>query len=93
MVPDMADEAIRLIEELSNSLQHEMAQLNKKLDHELGDVKNMLAQVLLAQKRHSALFAADAMAVRGMERSVMQHDEAIAALTRRLTDLENRTAQ
>ncbi|HZU28894.1 MAG TPA: hypothetical protein VFA04_25440 [Bryobacteraceae bacterium] len=89
----MADEAIRLIQELSNSLQHEMAQLNKKLDHELGDVKNMLAQVLLAQKRHSALFTADAMAVRGMERSVMQHDEAISALTRRVTDLENRTAQ
>ena len=85
-------EVIRLIENLSASLQSEMGELRAEMRRQISDmraaVNSKLDQIVETGKRHSALFTADALAVRGMERTVMNHDLAIAELKKRVAELE-----
>lgn len=85
----------KLIEDMSASLQTEMARrfdaVDRRFDNvyrRFDEVDRRLDGIQKTQKRHSALFTADALAVRGMERTVMDHDERLSDLRRRVEKLE-----
>lgn len=89
------NEVIRLLTEMKESLEREMASLKESLQGEMTGMRQELAgmnkrfdHITDVYERHSDLIAADVLNIRGMEHSVLKHDKAIFDLTARVEKLE-----